>query len=54
MCTFGVGGNPLLVGLGGVYLLRSLLLGGTGGVSKIKSSSTDSSPFPVTSFLAEN
>lgn len=37
MCTFGVGGNPLLIGLGGVCLFRSLLLGGTGGVSDNKS-----------------
>lgn len=37
ICTFGVGGNPLLIGLGGVCLFRSLLLGGTGGVSESKS-----------------
>jgi len=37
MCTFGVGGSPLLIGLGGVCLFRSLLLGGTGGVSDSKS-----------------
>lgn len=37
MCTFGVGGNPLLMGLGGVCLFRSLLRGGTGGVSDSKS-----------------
>ncbi|KYN01856.1 hypothetical protein ALC62_07328 [Cyphomyrmex costatus] len=37
MCTFGVGGNPLLIGLGGVCLFRSLLLGGIGGVSDSKS-----------------
>lgn len=30
MCTFGVGGNPLLTGRGGVCLLRCFL-GGTGG-----------------------
>jgi len=37
ICTFGVGGSPLLIGLGGVCLFRSLLLGGTGGVSDNKS-----------------
>lgn len=30
MCTFGVGGNPLLGGLGGVCL-RRCFRGGTGG-----------------------
>lgn len=37
MCTLGVGGSPLLIGLGGVCLFLSLLLGGTGGVSDNKS-----------------
>lgn len=31
MCTLGVGGNPLLGGLGGVCL-RRCFLGGTGGL----------------------
>ena len=37
MWTLGVGGRPLLIGLGGVCLFLSLLLGGTGGVSDNKS-----------------
>lgn len=43
--TFGVGGRPLLTGLGGVSLFFSLLLGGIGGVSDNKSGSG-----PVTKF----
>lgn len=46
MCTFGVGGNPLLIGLGGeLRCLRSLRRGGTGGVVSINKS--DSAPSPV-------
>lgn len=40
MCTLGVGGRPLLSGLGGEFrCLRSLRRGGTGGVSTNKSGS---------------
>jgi hypothetical protein len=45
MCTLGVGGKPLLIGLGGeLRCLRSLRRGGTGGVSANKSGS---GPSPV-------
>lgn len=48
ICTLGVGGNPLLRGLGGVCLFFSLLRGGTGGVSDIRSGPSTSTK-PVTS-----
>lgn len=32
ICTFGVGGNPLDTGRGGVCLRRCIRFGGTGGV----------------------
>lgn len=41
--TFGVGGRPLLIGRGGVCRLRSLRLGGTGGVLALASDSVSSS-----------
>lgn len=45
MCTLGVGGRPLLIGLGGeLRCLRSLRRGGTGGVSANKSGS---GPSPI-------
>lgn len=43
MRTFGVGGSPLLIGRGGVCRLRSLRLGGTGGVLVLTSDSVSSS-----------
>lgn len=43
MRTFGVGGSPLLIGRGGVCRLRSLRLGGTGGVLALTSDSISSS-----------
>lgn len=45
MCTLGVGGRPLLSGLGGeLRCFRSFLRGGTGGVSSNKSGS---GPSPI-------
>lgn len=46
MWTFGVGGSPLLAGLGGVCLFLSLRRGGTGGVSDRRSGSV---PDPMAS-----
>ena len=54
MCTFGVGGSPLLIGRGGVCRFLSLLRGGTGGVSESKSGPIPSSPLSEASFSPEN
>jgi hypothetical protein len=50
MWTLGVGGRPLVIGLGGVCLFLSLRLGGTGGVSESRSGPMLSSPLSEASF----